>query len=237
MNKKISIIKNILLILNIIIYFYITFIGRNQYIYNINYIKCILFMTLLSFVIYTYGIKVNNDKIYKTNILIYIILFLLLLFSITFLIGRSDMHFYTWWYKGQYIPFYTIKSQFGYGSNFSILKNIIGNSIMLIPLSLLLMIKNKKYNNVFRQTLIILPIIILIELFQAFTHTGSFDIDDIILNYFGTLLFTFIITRFNFIDKIRKLFYTDYGCRNLLKNILFYISLVLLIIFDILLFI
>lgn len=68
---------------------------------------------------------------------------------------------------------------------------------MIIPFSFLLMIKDEKYNNILRQTLITLPTILIIEFLQAFTHTGTFDIDDILLNYIGTLLFTFIITRFS----------------------------------------
>ena len=108
---------------------------------------------------------------------------------------------------------------------------------MLIPLSLLLMIKNKKYNNILKQSIIILPITIIIEFLQASTHTGIFDIDDIILNYIGTLIFTFLITRFHFIDKIRNLFYTDFHLKIKTKNILFYTSLLLVIVFDIIIFI
>lgn len=108
---------------------------------------------------------------------------------------------------------------------------------MFIPLSFLLMIKNKKYNNILRQTPITLPLIIFIEILQTYTHTGTFDIDDIILNYLGTIIFTFIITRFNLIEKIKKLFYTDYKFNEKLKNYLLYFSLILIIIFDILLFI
>ena len=237
MNKRINIIKNIVVVLNLIIYIYLVLLDRNQYIYNINYPKCILFMILLSLIIYTYGILINKDKTFKSNIIMYILFFILLLFSITFVIGREKIHFYNWWYGGQCKPFYTIKNQLKYGSTISILKNIIGNSIMLIPLSFLLMIKNKKYNNILNQTIITLPIIILIEILQAFTHTGSFDIDDIILNYLGTILFTFIITRFNLIDKIKKLFYTDFKLKNFQKKLLFYISIIILIIFDIFLFI
>ena len=108
---------------------------------------------------------------------------------------------------------------------------------MLIPLSFLLMIKNEKFKNAMKQSIIILVVVVAIELFQVFTHTGAFDIDDIILNYVGTLVFTFIITRFGIMDKIRNLFYTDFKIKNNLKNILFYLSLVLLIIFDVIIFI
>ena len=72
---------------------------------------------------------------------------------------------------------------------------------------------------------------------QAFTHTGSFDIDDIILNYMGVVVFTFLITRFKIIDKIRKLFYTDFKLKLRHKKVLFYISLTVLIVTDIVIFI
>lgn len=107
---------------------------------------------------------------------------------------------------------------------------------MLIPLAFLLMLKNLKYKNIFKQSIITLPIIIGIEVLQAFTHTGSFDIDDIILNYLGTLIFTFLITRFKLIDKIRNLFFTDFNLNMKIKYIMFYFMLVILIIFDIFLF-
>ena len=227
----INIIKNLFLIISIFIYCFLTFYKRNQYIYNMFYSKCILFILLICFLVYIYGVVINKDKTYKTNIMIYISLFLILLLSVTFFIGRTEIRFYNWWYIGQYQPFHTIISQLERGSSIIILKNIIGNSIMIIPLSFLLMIKDNKYNSIFRQSIIILPIIISIELFQAFTHTGVFDIDDILLNYFGTVIFIFLITRFKIITKMRKLFYTDYKLNENIKYILFYISLIVLIIF------
>ena len=237
MNRKITIVKYSILIINVLIYIYLLFIGRNQYLYNISYFKCILFMILTSLFIYISGLVLKREKEYKLNIIIYIILYLLLLFSVTFCIGRENIQFYNWWYYGQYTPFNTILNQFKYGSINSIIKNVLGNSIMLIPLSFLLMLKNLKYKNIFKQSIITLPIIIGIEILQAFTHTGYFDIDDIILNYFGTLIFTFLITRFKLVDKIRTLFFTDFNLNIKIKYIVFYFTLVLLIIFDIFLFI
>ncbi len=236
MNKKITITKYSILIINILIYIYLLFIGRNQYLYNISYFKCILFMILTSLFIYVSGLVLKSEKEYKINIILYMILYLLLLFSVTFYIGRDSIKFYNWWYYGQYTPFHTIMNEFKYASINSIIKNILGNSIMLIPLVFLLMLKNLKYKNIFKQSIITLPVIIGIEVLQAFTHTGSFDIDDIILNYLGTLIFTFLITRFKLIDKIRKLFFTDFNLSEKLKRILFCFTLLLLIIFDIFLF-
>lgn len=237
MKKKESIIKNIVIVLNIIIFYYLLFIRRNQYLYGMNYFRCIVFMLLNLMFIFFYGLSQNNQKTYKSNILFYIALYGYLLFTITFIISRDTFRFYNWWYTGQYRPFYTIISQFKYGSNLSIIRNILGNSIMLVPLSFLLMIKNKKFNNIFWQSLITLPIVIIIELLQASTHTGSFDIDDIMLNYAGTLIFTFLITRFQIIDKIRKLFYTYFKLKAKTKKILFYTSLIIIVLFDIFIFV
>ena len=158
MKNKILLIEKTILIINIIIYCFLVIVGRNQYIYNMSYLKCIIFMIINSIFIYIYGIVVNKENVYKSNSILYIILFMILLFTITFIIGRPKLEFYNWCYKGQYSPFKTIVSQFKYASSISILKNIVGNSIMLIPLSFLLMIRNKKFNNIFKQSLIVLPI-------------------------------------------------------------------------------
>ena len=235
MKNKEIIIKNTLLILNIILFYYLLFIGWNKYAYDMNYLKCIIFMLANVVFLFSYGILKNEKKVYNSNIIIYIFLFCYLLFTFTFLIGRTEFKFYNRWYAGQYIPFNTIVSQFKYGSTSSILKNVIGNSIMIIPMSFLLMIKNKKFNNIFWQSLITLPMILIIEVLQASTHTGAFDIDDIILNYFGTVVFALIITRFGIIDKIRNLFFIDFNLNIRIKKIIFYICASLLLIFDILL--
>ena len=233
MEKKESIIKSIILVLNIVVFYYLVFVGRNQYLHEMNYLICVLFMLFNSIFIFCYGILRNNKKTYDSNILLYIFLFSYLLFTFTFIISRDTFRFYNWWYTGQYRPFYTIISQFKYGSFVSIMKNILGNCVALVPLSFLLMVKDKKFNNVFKQSLIILPVILCIEILQAFTHTGIFDIDDIILNYLGIVIFTFLITRVHIIDKIRNLFYMDFKLNNKTKRILFYISLTIVILIDI----
>jgi len=225
--KMIKITKNIVFILSLMIYLFLMFKGRNQYIYEMSYLKCIIYILLMCLMIYIYGIIRNNEKTYRININIYIILYFLLLVCITFFIGRPKIHFTDWnfWISR---PFYTIKRQLAYGSKHSILKNLIGNSIMLIPLSFLLMIKNVKYKNIFRQSLVILPVTIFIELFQGLSGVGSFDYDDIILNYVFTIIFTFIITRFSLIDRIKKLFYKDWIRNKMIKMIAFSLTNIIL---------
>ena len=231
MIRKLRIINIIFLITSFIIYFFLVIYKNNQYIYNMTYFKCILYSLMVCLNIYLYGIIINNKKTYNLNILLYILWFFIVLFSFTFIIGRPKLKIYKWFYSGQYRLFYTIMNQLKKGSTLSILKNILGNILAIVPLSFLLMIKNKKYNNIIKQSLIILPTILFIELFQMITHTGSFDIDDIFLNYIGVLIFTFLITRINIIDKIRKIFYTDYGLKIKTKKILVYINTIIYIIY------
>ena len=230
---KYKTIRNIIFFISSIIF--LIFIFRNQYIYDVSLQKCFIFVLINSIFIFISNLTINEEKTYKASIYLYIILYFFILISATFIIGRMQIGFYSWWYSGQYVPFHTITSQLKYASTRSFIKNIVGNSLMLIPLSFLLMIKNKKNNNFLRQTLIILPVIVTIEVLQAFTHAGAFDIDDIILNYSGALVFTFLITRFNIINKIRELFYIDFKLSKNIKKIMFYIFLILVITYDILL--
>lgn len=232
MKDKYRILKNSILFMNIVFYYFL-FINANQYIHSVTYVSSMLFMIFNSLFIYFYGILRNDEKTYKYNVITYIIFYLLVIFTFTFIIGRSKISFYSWIYQAQLRPLYTISSQITRASKVSLFKNIIGNSIMLIPFSFLLMIKDKKFNNALRQNVIILPMIIIIEILQAFTHTGVFDIDDIILNYLGVIIFTFIITRFKLIDKIRKTFFYDFNLSQKIKKFLFYLVASLLLLFDI----
>ena len=196
--------------------------------YSMTSIKAIIIMVSLSLLCFSFGLLMNKERIYKNNITIYIGLYLLLLLSITFFIARPNFNLE--WdaifhiYEGSLIPFNTISRYFsGRASLRSILYNVLGNMVLLIPLSFLLMVKNKKYKNILRQMLFLLPLIIGIELFQEITGTGSFDIDDIILNVTGPIIFTFLITRFHIMDKIRTLFYSTWKGMLTFKYILYMI--------------
>jgi len=228
--------KYLMFIITLVI-FYILLIHNHFLVYNMTYTKTLILMISICIYLYIMGIVINNEKEYKINVYCYILLFLWLLYSFVFIIGRplsikKNFDFYM-----QLKPFYTISTITKYGSPLLVMKNITGNIIALIPFSFLLMIRSEKFNNILRQSLFIIPLILFIEFYQGYSHTGAFDVDDIILNYFGSALFTFIITRFDLIGKIRKLFYTDFHFQEKTKNILFYISTCLIIIIDILMFI
>ena len=69
-------------------------------------------------------------------------------------------------------------------------KNIIANILVFIPLGFF--ISNKNSKNVFKALIICLGVILSIELIQLFFRIGFFDVDDIILNFIGSLLGVFI---------------------------------------------
>lgn len=197
--------------------------------YSMTSIKAIVIMISLSLLCFSLGLIMNQEKIYKNNIKLYIGLYLLLLFSITFFIARPSFLF-DWdnvfhIYEDSLIPFRTISRYFsGRASIRTFLYNIVGNIVLFLPFSFLLMIKNKKYNNILRQLVVLLPLIVGIEIFQEITSVGSFEVDDMILNIFGALVFTFLITRFNFIDKIRHWFYSSWKGMFYFKYLLYIIS-------------
>lgn len=221
--KKIT-CKYIFLIMNLMSYLYMILF------HNVTFIYSIVYLSLLSIYVFISGISINDKKEYKRNINIYIMIYILCLISILFLVGRPSIRISNSWYISELIPFKTIISQLKYGSINEIVRNIIGNLCLFIPLSFLLILKDNKYKNILRQTLIVLPSILMTELLQMITSVGVFDIDDIILNYLGVLLFIIIMNIVN-IDKIRKLFNSDFHLKSKTKGVLDTIIILILIIF------
>lgn len=221
--KKIT-CKYIFLIMNLISYLYMILF------HNVTFIYSIVYLSLLSIYVFISGISINDKKEYKRNINIYIMIYILCLISILFLVGRPPIRISNSWYISELIPFKTIISQLKYGSINEIVRNIIGNLCLFIPLSFLLILKDNKYKNILRQTLILLPSILMTELLQMITSVGVFDIDDIILNYLGVLLFIIIMNIVN-IDKIRKLFNSDFHLKSKTKRVLDVVIIFILIIF------
>lgn len=221
--KKIT-CKYIFLIMNLMSYLYMILF------HNVTFIYSIVYLSLLSIYVFISGISINDKKEYKRNINIYIMIYILCLISILFLVGRPPIRISNSWYISELIPFKTIISQLKYGSINEIVRNIIGNLCLFIPLSFLLILKDNKYKNILRQTLILLPSILMTELLQMITSVGVFDIDDIILNYLGVLLFIIIMNIVN-IDKIRKLFNSDFHLKSKTKRVLDVVIIFILIIF------
>lgn len=236
LKNKINDVKNLIVILTLSSYIYAVLFYNGEFIYDMNYIKCVVIFLSMALLIFVYGTIRNKEDVYQKNIIIYIILYLILLISLTMVIKR------VWHFNFNNLinfdspfvrlkPFYSIRNFLRSDVLLSTkMYQLVGNLVAFVPLSFLLMIKDEKYKNIFSQLKIILVIIVSIEFLQLLTGTGTLDIDDVILNSSGVIIFTFLITRFNIIDYVKKIFYFDLKLNKKMKYILFlFVSVIPLI--------
>ena len=95
--------------------------------------------------------------------------------------------------RSNIVPFKTIMSYidaFHYGTmNRDVpIKNLIGNFILFLPMSIYLPIIFNRLNSFKKCIITILSILFLVEVTQLVFKLGAFDIDDLILNLLGVLL-------------------------------------------------
>lgn len=99
-----------------------------------------------------------------------------------------------------FVPFKTILLFFnGFGNGAVTLHyfvlNIVGNIVLLAPLSFFVPRIFKKADRFYKFLPIVLCVAVFIELAQLALLTGSCDIDDVILNVFGASLFYLPLNR------------------------------------------
>lgn len=234
MNKKLIIFNYILLVISILVYgeYLINFAT-----YSFAYVLFILFFILLALHTFITGIIVNNNKGYKNNIRIYYFLYIILLISLTIFVKRPEFALFDSNFLSIYvdniniIPFRSIISLIGDNIGLGTkLYNIIGNLVCLMPLVFLLIITDKKYDKVKNQLKILLITVVGIEVLQFFLSAGRLDIDEIILNIGGALLFFLIFKKLKLTDEVRNVFNSDLTIANKLKyTILVLVSLAIVV--------
>ena len=154
--------------------------------------------------------KIKSDnKPMKINLWIFFALYIILLVTLTLfdsMWGRNGLSFINWFsdefiyflkHSINLIPFKTIiefaKEFNSMYSSRTILLNLFGNFIALMPMAFFLPLLFKKQNK-FKNFLITNILIVFgIEIIQLLTASGRFDIDDIILNVSGATLMYFIL--------------------------------------------
>lgn len=152
----------------------------------------------------------------KLNMITWFIIYLFLLFSLTIFSRSEEISFI--WQEGIFdyyvnsslniIPFKSMLFMIKNLSIYSININIFGNIIVFMPFALFLPYFRKKKYTYASFILNVALISLMIETIQLITITGSFDIDDIILNTFGAFLF------FNFLNLP--------DIKRLLENIIYF---------------
>ena len=161
----------------------------------------------------------NSKKYMKASIWVMFILYLLLLINFMILgnnFGRNFEFIFTAsketiksYFDNNFnvIPFNTIRNYLNNSGVYFDIKlvciNILGNLICFMPFAFFLKYLFKRENKFINFLLTILLIVISFELIQLLTLSGSFDIDDIILNTLGSILFYLFIS-LKGIDKLLK---------------------------------
>lgn len=116
---------------------------------------------------------------------------------------------YNYWNSVNLIPFKTITAYITAIIDGSIrghaIRNIVGNLFLLFPLGFYLPFFAKKMSSAKIYALIVALFIVIIEVAQLVTLSGSLDIDDFLLNFAGALLgfFFFMRTPIRSIFKLR----------------------------------
>lgn len=167
-------------------------------------------------------ILVNNfhasKKLLKLNLIIYFLIYTATIFTLTLfdeIFGRQGFVFIDWnvdllksymSLSFNIVPFKTIKLfslgyKYGLVSFNAYFTNIFGNILVFMPYGFFIPMLFKKINSFLKFLIFLLIIILLIEISQFFTMSGSFDIDDIILNLLGASI-GYGIYRVPFIKKL-----------------------------------
>lgn len=236
--KKITIIHYILLLLSILIF--ISSIVLSPY--GFSYFGAVIFIASLAIFIFVTGLIINKKEFYLKNINKYIVLYFILLLSLTLIINRSGISFLNKDLLKNYaqfinvIPLKTIINYIVAPANISIkIVNIIGNMVAFIPLSFLLSLKNKKYQKLKYQFQYLGITVLVVEVLQLITMTGRLDIDDFILNVGGALGFVLLINKLNIVEKLKKVFFQDFRLLKPIKYMMWTITIIFIVLINILL--
>ena len=228
--SRIIIFSYLIVLLSVTIFLIAIFIKNRTN----SYLLSLIFFVVLAILIFIQGIIVNKKDNYIKNINLYICLYFILLFNLTFFLKRSTVDIINLEKMQKsinLIPFKTISSFINNDLNSLTLYNLLGNLTAFVPLSLLLLLKDEKYKKLKNQLTFLFVAVFIVEVLQLLLGVGVFDIDDIILNIGGCLLFVMITSKL--IAKIRFIFYSDFKMSKTIKYILFGFVLLAIILFDI----
>lgn len=161
----------------------------------------------------------KDNKPMKINLWIFFVLYLLLFITLTLFDqfwGRNGLTIANWSKElfDRYIhnslnivPFKTIIEYIGAFDSLldtrAVMFNLLGNIVACMPFAFFLPLLLKKQNNLKRFTITMIAIVLVIELLQFATLSGSCDIDDIILNVSGALIM-YAILRIKSINNLIK---------------------------------
>ena len=204
-----------------------------------------IFLYLAGYLLSKY---LKDNKPMKINLWIFFILYLILFLTLTLfdpMWNRSGINFnydvdtFNYYINNciNLIPFATIIEYVKAFNSLlppgTVIANLLGNFICLMPLGLFLPLLFKSQNNWKKFLLTVFIFVLGIELVQLLTLTGHFDIDDIILNVSGACAMYFLIKNKEMNKLIRNIFLLEDNKNNmkiLTKILIILLSLVAVVI-------
>ena len=218
-NKIISITLYICAFSLIIIYFYVDIFSYFKHTPISRILLLVTIVVLMQFGAY-FLIKYNskyNNTINKINLVIWLVLYIILLLTVTLFDNyffRNGFLFVKWNRVVLYDYFYNVVNfiPFKVITEFIIdlingetklslfFYNIFGNFLILTPFAFFLPKLFKKQNNLKIFLLTMFIIVTAIEFIQFITLSGTFDVDDYILNISGAYLMFKLLKK----EKIKK---------------------------------
>ena len=224
MKKKINLVSSIIMyvVAILILLFYAIASFKIE---MVEFFRLILLCTSCLF-LYFGGLLLSkylgNNKPMKINLYIFFILYLMLLITLTLFDsswGRNgfaikDFKVYIK-QSVNLVPFKTIINYIKeFNSMYStrqIMFNLLGNICAFMPMALFLPLLFKKQSK-FKNFIITMIIIILgIESLQLITTSGRFDIDDLILNLFGSVIMYLLLNIKSVNDLINNVFLLEHN--------------------------
>jgi len=205
-------IKNwILILIGVISYIYIMFFSNIELGTGKKELENIFVLAIPCFILLIQSFKIKDKKERKKYLFYYLLFYIIAMLGFTFSNFRlaykrlGDVNFVR---EFNLIPFKSIHqlliSPLGKRMAFY---NIIGNLLMLTPLSILLPLINDKFRGKKYFLPAVLLTTVLVETFEFLTNCGSFDIDDIILNFLGAFIVYLFVRKGKIYNCLKFIFY------------------------------
>lgn len=145
----------------------------------------------------------DRERMNKISYIMIFVLYMIMIFNMTIFARYLNGYSYN------LIPFKTILGYWAFPDLHNILVNIIGNIVIVMPIQFLI-IKIFDIKDFKKCILIDFLLILLIETLQLITHTGVFDIDDMILNLIGmSIMYAITTGKHQVLYKYKELILTS----------------------------
>lgn len=191
-------------------------------------LEYIIILALPCFLLFSYSFGIQNKKLRRWILFLYLITYAIAVLSFVFSSRTSIVTVNNVILNdNNFIPFRGIFKLFS--SSFGIrnaIYNVIGNLLMLTPLAILLPRLFSSFNNILKYSITIIIITIFIEVIQLIFNIGSFDVDDILLNFIGSLLFYYLCNKTR-ITKVLDNIFINKIYNNKIIVVVYYILLII----------